>query len=455
MTTIAQQFAAKIHQLTWSDLPPEAVHWAKVGILDTVGVTLAGAPEDCVRILLETPGVGEAAGPCLVFGRAMNRVSALDAGLINGVSSHALDFDDVNNNIGGHPSVPLVPAVFAFGEMLGRSGAEAILAYVVGFEAETRLGRAVNFHHYEKGWHPTATLGIFGTVAASARLLNLSLDETATALAMAVSLASGVKANFGTMTKPLHVGHSVRNGMLAALLAGQGMTANLSAFEHEQGFFEVFNGAGTYDAERLFADWANPLDVVDPGPGLKQFPCCGSTHAGINAMLEMVRDDGLRAEDVATIRVLTNPRRLPHTNNPDPRSGLEAKFSMHYVVAQALNEGRVGLDHFEAAAYDEPEVRAIMARVEVGEHPEMGRDSGNDFGAEVFVATNDGGNLSARIDHAVGRGPANPLSRDELFAKFADCAGRVLPEDAVKTAFETLQQLDEVADINDVTRILA
>ena len=250
-------------------------------------------------------------------------------------------------------------AIIALGHFLGhspgappgRGGRDALAAYVAGFETQSRIGRAANFHHYEKGWHPTATLGIFGTVAAASHMLDLSEDQTATALGLAVSLASGVKANFGTMTKPLHIGHSVRNGVMAALRAREGFTANGQAFEARQGFFNVFNGPGNFDADKIFENWADPLDIVDPGLGLKQFPCCGSTHAAINCMFELARDQGLKPEDAAAIEVLAHPRCLPHTNNPDPQSGLEAKFSMQYVTARALTDGRAGLDHFEGQAH--------------------------------------------------------------------------------------------------------
>ncbi|HJO75274.1 MAG TPA: MmgE/PrpD family protein [Rhodospirillales bacterium] len=457
--TIAGELARGIKAFRYDDLPDTAVTWAKVGILDTVGVTLAGAGEDCVSIVKRVQGIGQGIserandGPCLIIGGG--RAGPLDAALINGTASHALDFDDFAGSIGGHPSVPLVPAIIALGEMTGESravgGRDAITAYVAGFETESRIAHGVNFHHYEKGWHPTATLGIFGTVAASALLLDLSEEETALALCLAVSLASGVKANFGTMTKPLHVGHSVRNGMQAALMAKEGFTANPEAFEHEQGFFNVFNGPGNFDAERIFENWADPLDIIDPGLGLKQFPCCGSTHTAINCMLELVRDNGLTPGDAADIEVLANPRRLPHTDNPDPESGLKAKFSMHYIVARALLDGRVGLDHFEGDAYADKEARKLMSVVRVGAHPDMPAESDNQFGAEVIVTTTGGDKLSVRRDHELGRGPDNPMSRDELWAKFDDCAQRALPADSVLPLFEMLENLEDISSLSDLT----
>jgi 2-methylcitrate dehydratase PrpD len=450
--SIARELASRIKAFRYNDLPEVAVTWAKTAILDTVGVTLAGSVEDCVRMVEQVQSPGP--GPCLIFGRRA-RTNPLDAALINGTASHALDFDDFAITIGGHPSVPLVPALLALGETQTTSGRDVIAAYIAGYETQSRIAMGVNYHHYEKGWHPTATLGIFGTVAASAHLLNMSEEETATALALAVSLASGVKANFGTMTKPLHIGHSVQGGVQAVLLAKQGFTANQEAFEDKQGFFNVFNGPGNFDTERIFDGWADPLDIIDPGLGLKQFPCCGSTHPAINCMLDLVQDHGLISEDVTGIDVRTNPRRLPHTNNPDPQSPLEAKFSMHYAVARALVDGCVVLDHFEGEAFNEPAVRKIMGVVTVGEHPDMGAETDNQFGAEVTVTRRDGEILSARIDNQPGRGPANPMTGDELWAKFENCAGRVLPQDRTVAVFDLLDKFDALPAITDLTAAMA
>ncbi|MFQ5764176.1 MAG: MmgE/PrpD family protein [Rhodospirillales bacterium] len=452
--TIARELARRIRAFRFADLPDDAIRWARTAILDTVGVALAGSGEDCVSILERTEGIGGAPGPCLVFGRAA-RTSALDATLINGTASHALDFDDVAPGIGGHPSVPLVPAIVALGEAEGASGEEALTAYVAGYETESRIGRAVNFHHYEKGWHPTPTLGVFGAVAASSRLLGLTEEQTATALGLAASLAAGIKANFGTMTKPLHIGHCGRSGMLAAMLAKEGFTADEGAFEHAHGFFAVFDGADNVDADKVFDGWADPLEVADPGPGLKQFPCCGSTHPSIACALELFRDEGFEPETVAGIEVLTNPRRLPHTDNPDPKTGLEAKFSIQYAVARALISGRVGFEHFEGDAFNDLAVRALMARVRVGPHPEMGAHSDQQFAAEVIVTTHDGRKLAARDDHKIGRGPADPMSRDELWAKFEDCAGRALPENRIRPLFETLERFETLKSMTALTDAIA
>ena len=216
--SIAARLAEKICGTTADQVTPEALQWAVTAVVDTLGVTYLGAPESCTTLLLDTPGIGDAPGPALVFGSA-RRVSMLDAALINGTAAHALDYDDVSGTVGGHPSAPMVAPLFAVAEAERRSGRDLLVSFMVGVEVQHRIARGVNFHHYAKGWHPTATLGVFGATAAVGHLLELDRQQVAVALAIAASFAAGIKANFGTMTKPLHVGHTARSGLLAALLA--------------------------------------------------------------------------------------------------------------------------------------------------------------------------------------------------------------------------------------------
>ncbi|MGE3784459.1 MAG: MmgE/PrpD family protein, partial [Alphaproteobacteria bacterium] len=419
MTTIIEGMAERIGRISYTDLPPEAVHWAKAAILDTVGVTLAGAAEPCTQIVARVLGTGAVnshGGECLIFGTD-RRAAPLDAALINGTAAHALDFDDVSNSMGGHPSAPIVPALFALGEILDCTGRDAIAAYVAGFETETRIGRGVNLHHYEKGWHPTATLGVFGAAAACCHLMGLDRAKTAQALAIASSLAAGVKANFGTMTKPLHVGHTARNGLFAAMLAREGFTANDAALEHKQGFLRVFNGPGNFDEEAILADWGRPYDLVSPGLGIKQHPCCGSTHPAIDALLALRADHEIVPDKVARIDSWTHPRRLAHTDRPDPQSGLDAKFSVQYCLARALIEGRIVLEHFEGEAFRDPAARALMRRIHAAPFPETATGGGEPLGAEIRITLEDGRTITKRIGSALGRGHDNPLPHEALHAK--------------------------------------
>ena len=455
--TITKRLGTKIAALDHADVTPEALLWAKRGILDTVGVTLAGAEEACSRRVAQMVAIED--GPAarkegaLLFGYG-RRTSASNAALVNGTAAHALDFDDCNNTLGGHPSAPILPGLIALGEIRGASGRDIILAYLAGFETETAIAKGVNFHHYEKGWHPTATLGTFGAAAAAAKLIGLDAENTAAALAIAVSFASGVKANFGTGTKPLHVGHSARNGLTAALLSEQDFTANLEAFEHRQGFFERFNGAGNYDPDRIGEDWADPFNIVKPGLAIKQFPCCGSTHPAVDAMLKLRRENDLNAENVAHVLSWTHPRRLSHTNRPDPKEPLDAKFNVQYVLARALLEGQVAIEHFEGDAFNDPAVRRIMDRITAEPHPEAVMETTEHFFAEVTVTTTDGRKLLTFLDQPVGRSPSSPLPPGALAAKFRNCAGRALASAAVEDLLGLIESLETVPDISHMTDII-
>jgi 2-methylcitrate dehydratase PrpD len=450
--SFATELSNKINELQYNTLPADAVHWAKVGILDTVGVTIAGAAEDATRIVLGVSG--SSSGPSLVFGHA-RRIGALDAALVNGTASHALDFDDCNNTLGGHPSVPILPALFALADETGATGRDFIAAYVAGFETECKLSMVVNFHQYTKGWHPTTTIGVFGSAAACAHLLKLSVEKTATALSIAASLAAGVKSNFGTMTKPLHVGHCARSGLFAALLARDGFTAGATAFEHKQGYFEVFNGAGNYDATKAIPAWANPLDITRPGIAIKSYPCCGSTHPAIDCMLELVQKHNLKPEQVARIDSWTHSRRLEHTNRPDPQSSLDAKFSVQYTLARALKDRTVKLEHFEGDNWKDPATRTILPKIHVATYTTEQFPADNHFGAEVKVTLTDGRVVSTKTDQALGRSVDKPLPPDMLKAKFDNCAARALSTDNVARLYAAIQDFENAKDVREIAALAA
>jgi 2-methylcitrate dehydratase PrpD len=449
---LLRSLADRILQVTYDRLPPAAVAMAKRGILDTVGVTLAGAKDETTATVARALRATAGPGPALIFG-GDERVDALNAALINGVAAHALDFDDCSNTLGGHPSAPILPALWAIAP--GASGKAFIAAFAAGVECETRLARAVNFHHYEKGWHPTATLGTFGSAAACGHLLRLSADELATALALAASMASGIKANFGTMAKPFHVGQTTRNGLFAALLAKEGMTANHGALEHKQGFFAVYNGAGNFNPDRMFEGWGKPFDLEDPGIGFKRHPCCGSTHPAVDAMLHLRETHGLTAARVAKVESWTHPRRLAHTNRPDPQSGLDGKFSIQYVLARALLHGIVSIEHFSDDAVRDPATRALMARVQSSPDPKATMETSDHFYCRLRITTANGETFEHFQDRPIGRDIGHPLPAGALEAKFRDCAQTVLRSDAAESLLRLCLALETLPDVSALLDVIA
>ena len=451
-TTIAAGFAQRILASRYDTMPPEAIHWAKVGLLDTIGVTIAGALDRSTRIV--TGVTTGSSGNSLLFGQD-RRVSAADAAQINGTASHALDFDDCSNTLGGHPSAPILPVIFALADEYGASGRDFLTAYIVGFETECKLSMCVNFHQYTKGWHPTATLGVFGGTAAACHLLKLDEERTVRALGIAASMAAGLKANLGTDTKPLHVGNCARSALFATLLARDGFTANPRAFEHKMGYFNVFNGEGNYDTSKLFPQWGAPWDIVKPGIAIKQYTCCGSTHPVVDAMLDLTLEHNLKPEHVAKIQTWTHPRRLEHTNRPDPRSDVDARFSVQYVASRALNDRRIVNEFFENGAYLEPKIQSVLKRVESKTYTTEQFPADNHFAAEVRITLTDGRVLGKKLDQPYGRTSANPLSDERLKAKFDNCIRGIVHDANMAPLYNAIQRFEKLQDARELTALIS
>jgi 2-methylcitrate dehydratase PrpD len=447
--SVALQIAQRANALRTSDFPAEALTWAKTAIVDMIGCALAGARQDTTEKLLRVVSTAGNKGRCTIIGRT-DKLRPVDAALVNGTIGHALDFDDTSKSLSGHPTVVIVPAVLALAEIANSSGRDLLDAYLIGLETCTRIARGVNFYHYEKGWHPTATLGIFGAAAACGHLLRLDDRQMAVALSLCVSHAAGVKSNFGTQTKPLHAGLAARNGLFSAQLAKENFTANLDAFEHPQGFFEVFNGKGHYDSAKIMPDWGSPLDILAPGISIKKYPCVYSVHGAIDAAIALHRIAGFDPALIDKIVVVMHRRRLlPHVQRR-ATTALDAKFSLPYAVARALFNGQLSMDHFSDAAIHEPAVRALMERVTTKSHD----DDTNDYGATVEVHLGNGKVFTKSVAAPLGRGPEVPLPQDMLRAKFDDCAGRSVDRDVAATLFDALCDLEHCPSIRDLTAIM-
>ncbi len=450
--TLATDLARHILQTRYVDLPQEAIHWAKVGLLDTIGCMIAGSRDKSTQIVTRvTTG---SSGPSLLFGQD-RRVAALDAAQINGTAAHALDLDDCSNTLGGHPSAAVLPALFALADEIGATGEQFITAYVNGFETECKLSLCLNFHQYTKGWHPPASIGIFGGTAAACYLAGLSEEKTAMALAMAASMAAGVKSNFGTDTKPLHVGNISRSAVFATVLAREGFTASPGAFEHKQGYLNVFNGEGNYDTSKVFPTWGAPWDIVTPGIAIKQYTCCGSTHPVVDAVLDLTKEHNLRPEMVAQLQTWTHPRRLEHTNRPDPKSDVDARFSVQYVAARSLADRCVLDKHFESGAYNEPRIQSLLKRVQSTTYTTEQFPADNHFAAEVKITLTDGHVVGKKLDQPYGRTSANPLSTERMKAKFDGCVQGIVHDANLAPLYAAIQGFEKLGDVRAVTSLIS
>lgn len=434
MAATVRRVAEFVAGLEYDALDDRVVTMVTDAITDAIGTGLAGSTEPLAKPLLDVIRPQPAGDGCDLLGLTRT-ANPTDAALYNGTVIHALDFDDTAHPAYAHPSAHLVPVLLSLGRREEVSGRDLITAYVAGFEVEGRLGRVLNMGHYLRGWHPTGTFGSIAAAVAACSVLRLRPDQVVTALGIAASSASGLRANFGTMTKPLHAGLAASNGLRAALLAAAGFSASGEAFDGRFGFLDV-HSTGDRD-ESVWLDLGDRWELAtEHGLALKPNPSCGATHPAIEAA------SGLRAElagdEIAEVLVGVNSFTQEILIYDTPVLPLEGKFSMQYCVASALVTGKVTLDTFTEAALADPAVRELLPKIRLRVADEV-RDN-TEFGAVVEVRTVDGRRLSKTVLLAEGK-PARWLGRPKLLAKFADCAGRVLEPTAVRSAFARLQAL--------------
>ncbi len=422
--------------IRFADVPAEALRVARQALLDWSAVGLAGSREPLVAILCRQLLPGSPGGSSLV-GRG-ERIGLLEAALINGAASHALDYDDTHNAMMGHPSVPVVPALLALAERDGRSGRDFLAAFVAGVEAECCLGELLDFSHYEVGFHSTGTLGTFGAAAAAAHLLGLDRSGWRNALGLAGTQAAGLKSGFGTMAKPLHAGRAASNGLLAALLAQDGFTAQPAILEVAQGFAATHHG-GTIDAARLDR---HPEHLRIRDTLFKYHAACYLTHAPIEAALRAVAVLGIDAGEVDAVTVRVARPCLDVCNIERPQTGLEAKFSLRATVAMAL----AGIDTSDLGSYRDDLVQgaafvALRDRIRV-----EAREDRQSMRATVAVSTTDGRHEELSFDTAI---PAEDLDAQEarLRAKFDALAIPVLGELRAKALADAIGSLETTSSM--------
>lgn len=433
-------------------MPAELLAEGRRAALDGFGVLLAGATEPCSRILQDEIVGHRARGEAAVFGTTLRAPAGL-AARANGTAGHAMDYDDTQlsnapDRIFGlltHPTVAPLAAGLAVAEREGASGRDLLQAFLIGFEVECKVSEAIHPRHYQEGFHSTATVGTIGAAVTAARLVGLDRGRLAMALGIAASLASGIRLGFGTMTKPLHAGRAAENGVLAADLAARGFTAGEDALEAPWGFFRVFGGG--HDPERLTL--GAPWTLLDPGVSVKPFPSGSLGHPSIAALRELVEEHDLAPEDVHAItlragRNILNPLRYGIPDNP-----LEAKFSIPFVFAAVVLRRRVGIAEFREDFFRSPEARDLMRRVSVEFDEAIDARGYDRMRSVIEVRLADGSQLSTEADTYPG-GPEAPLTRDELHAKFRECAGLVLEPDGVERILHQVEGIDEVPRVADL-----
>ena len=448
---ITQRLAEFVIDTRTSDVPNDVLNASRDALIDTIGVALVGSLDEVGEITLRYISDLGARREAGIWGSAV-ATSMAEAAFANGVSGHALDFDDVHASVHGHPSTTLVPAVLAAGEATGASGKDVLAAYAIGLEVGGKLGTAFGNGHYQRGWHSTATTGVFATAAAAARLLGLTVAQLRNALGLAASQASGLLRNFGTMTKPFHAGHAARCGVQSALLAKAGFTADIAILDGKDGFLRTYGEKDAQPLEPLVEKLGKPWEVVAPGISYKRWPCCYCNHRSIGVLLEMLSQHNIRAADVQAIEIGFPPGTdtpLIHTN---PQTGLEAKFSIEYSAAATVLDGKVGIDTYTDVMVNRPEARAMLKKVRRYRIEDTKMYSGAVGYNDVLVRTSRG-EFKARENRAPGS-PDWPMSTQERNEKFLDCAGRVLGSAGAKRVLDMAINTAALGNIAELARAL-
>jgi 2-methylcitrate dehydratase PrpD len=451
MGGLTQEVSAFIVRRTFHDLPGESTRIAKRCLIDGLGVALAGST-DRSSVLLRGYLEGLGGKPEASLLGSSLKLPAPSAALANGTSGHAHDFDDTQlshspDRISGlltHPTTPVLAACLSVGEARGISGKEFLTAFLLGFEVECKIAEAINPIHYKKGYHTTGTIGAFGAAVAAGKVLGLSETEMRYALGIVASMSAGIRANFGTMTKPLHAGRAAENGVVAAQLAGLGFTSDPNILENPWGYFKIL-GDG-FDLDKISKKLGNPYTIIDPGVSIKPYPSGVLSHPSMNAMLDLVNKYDLTVEDVTEIHLHAGSNILNPLRYALPQTGLEAKFSLPFCLTSILLRRRAGLKEFTDQFVRSPEVQQMMKRVKTILDPEIEAKGYAKILSRVEVTLKDGRLLKKDSGPYKG-GPDHPLSEGELDEKFRACAGHVLREEKMSKILALLKQVEDLQDI--------
>ena len=454
---ITRQIGQYVNRANIEDFPPEAVEAAKGAIMDCLACMLAGSREELADILCRYVSSEGAVGNhpvASVVGRGF-RISAANAALVNGAMAHALDYDDITQVTKTHPTAVLLPAALAVAEESGATGQEMLLGYMTGFQVACAVGEALSEAYYDDlGWHPTGPLGAIGAAAAASRIMALDPEQAAMAISLAASQASGLRQNFGTMTKPFHAGDAARAGVVSARLVREGFTASEDALEGRFGFIRAFSGGQGFNTEKVAENLQNKCYLVESGIEIKKYPCCGSAHLALDATFDLLSQNAIDPQAVDKIEVMVDfdpPRSLIHSR---PLSSLEGKFSMQYCLAAALLDRKVGLQSFSDEQVLRSEAQSLVPRIDMRRIPgNEGKPSWTEGYNQVDVYLKDGAILRQQARRA-SSGALRGVTMDDIRSKFRDCASLVLDDATSREVLSRLNRLEESKPVSGLTELL-
>ncbi len=444
-TTVLSEFASNTRI---AGISAEAIAATKRHILDCAGVGLAATVEPAGRIILEVTREQGGAPQARVFGSEL-RTSAVSAAWANGCLAHLLDFDDTGFS---HPTACILPAALALAEEANASGADVVAAVCVGLEVFERLSLSGRQHEPElrrRGFHPTSLYGCSAAAAAAGSIVRLNPGQMAVAIGLAAANAGGLTQHFGTWGKGIHAGNAARAGVTSVLLAKKDYFADPDGIDGDYGFFAAFHGTGNYNLGKVADGLGTHWSIVDPGLTVKRYPCCGGNLRALDAARGLLEEHGIQFDDVARLEVDVHPDLLNTVRFHLPTQGFRGKFSLDYVLAAMLLDGRVDLDSFSDTYCNAPRMRTALGKVQINTHAEWGDDAASRRRAPVTIMLKDGRTFTQQVDQVRGS-PGNPLTRDELLAKYRGCASRVLKGERLEQSIAALEHLETLATAREL-----
>ena len=444
-TTVLSEFASRTRI---ADINAEAVAATKRHILDCTGVGLAATVEPAGRIVLDVTRDQGGASQARIFGSNL-RTSAIAAAWANGSLSHLLDYDDTGFS---HPTACILPAALAVSEEAKATGADLVAAVCVGLEVFERVASSGREHEPElrrRGFHPTSVYGCAAAAAAAGSIVRLNPAQMAVAIGLASASAGGLTQHFGTWGKGIHAGNTARAGVTSVQLARRDYFADPEVIEGDYGFFAAFHGKGNHTLDKMPVGLGKHWSIVDPGLTIKRYPCCGGNLRALDAARGLIEEHRIKFDDVTRLEVDVHPDLLNTVRFHKPTQGFRGKFSIDYVLAAMLLDGRVDLDSFSDEYCNSARMRASLDKVQVNAHPEWPNNEASRRKSPVTISMKDGRKLTNMVEKVRGS-PGNPMTRDELLGKYRGCASRVLSEERVERSIAALENLERVATVAEL-----
>jgi len=444
-TDVTRTLAHYIVSAKPSDLPASVRKEAARTLLNWVGCTLGGSRHETVDIAISAVAPFSGPAQASILGRK-ERLDILNAALINGISSHVLDYDDTHSHNIIHPAGPVISAILALSEHHPVSGNEFVTALVLGVDTECRIGNSVYPKHYDVGWHITGTAGVFGAAAASGKLLGLSEQQMLWALGLAATQPVGLQEMFGSMTKSFHPGRAAQNGLTAALLASKNFTSSEQSLEAKYGWANVVSAAHNYDdiTKRLGESFEISKNTYKP------FACGVVMHPTIDGCIQLRNENKLPADEIDRVELKVHPLVIQLTSKKSPQTGLEGKFSIYHAASVALVEGAGGIDQFTDRAVRDRTIASLRERVSTVVDSSLHEDQ-----VRIALTTKNGRRLEKFVEHAVGS-LDHPMSDKDLESKFTGLSTGVLPSDRQRKLMDlcwSVEGLSKAGAVADAARL--